>query len=89
MDFNPNRTGLFLICLGFFLGGGIIFIVCGPIATKSCTGIDNQSISLNMEKNLHKINDVIDNDVIIVRNLAEKTVKRVYFKIVAASSFFI
>ena len=42
-----------------------------------------------MEKNLHKINDVIDNDVIIVRNLAEKTVKRVYFKIAAASSFFI
>ena len=42
-----------------------------------------------MEKNLHKIDDVIDNDVIIVRNLAEKTVKRIYFKIVAASSFFI
>ena len=35
-------------------------------------------------KNLHKINDVI-----IVRKLAEKTVKRVYFKIAAASSLFI
>ena len=67
----------------------IIFVVCGPIATKFCTGIDNQSISSNMEKNLHKINDVIDNDVIIVRNLAEKTVKIVYFKIATASSFFI
>ena len=40
-----------------------------------------------MEKKLHKINDAIDNDVIIVRNLAEKTVKRVYFNIVDASSF--
>ena len=48
----------------------------GPIATKFCTGIDNQSISSNMEK-MHKINDVIDNDLIIVRKLAEKTVKRV------------
>ena len=28
-------------------------------------------------KKLHKINDVIDNDVILVRKLAEKTVKRV------------
>ena len=37
-----------------------------------------------MEKNLHKINDVI-----IVRKLAEKTIKRVYFKIAAASSSFI
>ena len=42
-----------------------------------CTGIDNQSISSNTEK-LHKINDVIDNDVIIVRNLAEKTVKSLF-----------
>ena len=55
----------------------IIFVVCGPIATKFCTGTDNQSISSNIEKNLHKINDVIDNDVNIVRKLAEKTVKRV------------
>ena len=43
-----------------------------------------------MEKNLHKINDVIDNDVIIVRKLAEKTItERVYFKITAVSSSFI
>ena len=38
-----------------------------------------------MEKKLHKT----DYDVIIVRNLAEKTVKSAYFKIDAASSFFI
>ena len=73
----------------------IIFVVCGPIATKFCTGIDNQGISSNMDKNFHKINDVIDNEA-IVRKLAEKTVtrakkslKRAYFKIAAASSSFI
>ena len=48
----------------------IIFVVCRPIATKFCTGMDNQSISSNMEKNLRKINDVI-----IVRKLAEQTIK--------------
>ena len=88
---------LTLIGLGFYdvfrFGGGgggrIIFVVCGPIATKFCTGIDNQSISSDMEKSLHKINDVIHNGVIIVRKLAEKPVKRVYFKIAAASSSFI
>ena len=31
-----------------------------------------------MGKNLHKIDDVIDTYVIILRNLAEKTVKRVF-----------
>ena len=67
----------------------IIFIVCGPIAMKFCKGIDNQSISSNMEKYLHKINDIIDSDVIILRNLAKKTVKRVHFKIAAVSSSFI
>ena len=66
---------------------GFIFIVCGPIATKFCTGIDNQSVSSNMKK-LHNINDVIDSDVIILRHLAKKTVKKVYFKIAAASSSF-
>ena len=30
-----------------------------------------------MGKNLHKTNDVIDNEVIIVRNPAEKTLKKV------------
>ena len=83
---DPSRTGLFLDMFRF--GGAdappIIFAVCGPIATKFCTGIDNQSISSNMEKNSRKINDVI-----MVRKLAERTIKRVYFKISAASSFFI
>ena len=72
-----------------FGGRWIIFVVCGPIATKFFTGINNQSISSTMGKNLHKINDVMDNEVIIMRNLAEKAVKRVYFKIATASSFFI
>ena len=44
---------------------------------KICTDIDNQSITLNMEESLHKINDLINNDVIIVKKLVEKTVKRV------------
>ena len=48
----------------------IIFNVCGTIATKFCTGIENQSVSSNVQK-MHKINDVI-----IVRKLPEKTVKR-------------
>ena len=55
---NTENFQLTLIGLGFFLtplGLGmpaplIIFVVCGPIATKFCTGIDNQSISSNMEK---------------------------------------
>ena len=47
----------------------VILVVCGPIATKFCTGIDNQSISSDVEKNLQKINDIIDNDVIIMRKL--------------------
>ena len=84
MAFNPNWTGIFDI---FRLGGGggggggggryrplIIFVVCGNIAAKFCTGIDNQSISSNIEKNLHKINEVVNNGVIIVWKLAEKTV---------------
>ena len=49
---NPDWTGLCLTCLGW--GGRmptpIMLVVCGPIATKFCTGIDNQSISSNMEK---------------------------------------
>ena len=35
-------------------------------------------------KNLHKINDVIHNDVIIVKKHAETTVERSYFKIAAS-----
>ena len=35
--------------------------------SQFCTGIDNQSISSNMEKHLHKVNDVI-----ILRKLAKR-----------------
>ena len=56
-------------------GGGAVFIVvvCGAIARKFCTMIDNQGVSSNVERNFHKINDVIDSDVVILRNLAKKT----------------
>ena len=63
----------------------VIFVVCGSIATKFCTDIDNQSVSSNMENNLQKINDVLDGDVIILRKLAKKTVKRVYIASVSLS----
>ena len=43
------RLGFFDI-LRFGGEGWIIFVVCGPISAKFCTGIDNQSISSNMEK---------------------------------------
>ena len=48
----------------------VILVVCGLVATKSFTGI-----SANMGNVLHKINNVIDNDVIIVGKLDEETVK--------------
>ena len=64
-----------------------ILVIYGPITTKFYTGNDNQSVSSNTEK-IQKINDVIDNDFIIQRNLSKKTVKRVYFKIAPASLFF-
>ena len=32
----------------------IIFVVCGPIPTKFCAGIDNQTVNSNMEKNYIK-----------------------------------
>ena len=69
-----------------FGGGGtdaapfIISVVCGPISTKFCTEIDNQSISSNIEKQLCKINEVIDNDIIIMRKLVETTVKKSILK---------
>ena len=48
---NSNKTGLFYM---FRFGGpmspSIIFVVCGPITTKFCTGIENQIISSNMQK---------------------------------------
>ena len=48
-----------------FLGGGgihpppCIFVVSGPVTMKFCTGIDHQSVSSNMKKDLHKINCII------------------------------
>ena len=63
-----------MTCLG--LGDApIILIVCGPIATKCCTGIHNQSNDSNIEKNFLKLITSKNNDVIIVRKLAEETVK--------------
>ena len=37
---------------------------------KFCTMIDHQIFSLNLIKDLHKTNAVIDNDVIILRPLS-------------------
>ena len=72
-----DLIGLFFFYYFRFWGGGgwippllIIFVACGPIATKFCTRIDKQSISSNMEK-VQKVHDVIT-----VRKLAEKTVTR-------------
>ena len=73
--------GLAIFCMFRFFGWGchtpspIIFAACKPIATKFCSEIDNQSVSSNIETNLHNINAVIDGDVIMLRNLAKKTVK--------------
>ena len=91
MPLNPNRAGLSLTCLG--LVGGmpppLLSSLFVDLSQRNfAQQIDNRSISSNMEKN-YKNNDVIDNDVIIVKNFAEKTVKSVYFKIDFASSFFI
>ena len=92
---NPNQTGLFLICLGLEGGGG--GGGCRPPLSSLFVNLSQRNFVQGLKikalaqiwKKLHKINDVIDNDVVIVRNLAEKTVKRVYFKIAAASSIFI
>ena len=45
-------------------------VVSGPITMKFCTDMDNQIISLNMRKNVHKSDDVIDNDIIILKLLS-------------------
>ena len=64
---NPNRTGLFT-CLGF---GTSQYLRCrGPITVNFSPGINNQSVSLNMEKYLHKFDDVIHNDAIILTLLS-------------------
>ena len=93
--FNPNQTGLFLTCLGWGGGGGG---GCRPPLLSSffvnlfqrnfVQGLKIKALA-QIWKKLHKTSDVIDNDVIIVRNLAEKTVKTVYFNIAAASTIFI
>ena len=57
-----NRTVFCLTSLG--LGADCISVVSGPTTMKFCTGIDHQS--LIYKKSLYKINDVIDNDVIVL-----------------------
>ena len=55
----------------------IILIVCAPIATNFfLQGLTIKALAQKWEK-LHQINDVIDTNIIIVRKLDEKTVKRV------------
>ena len=52
-------------------GGGhspFIFVVGDAITTIFCTAMDHENVSLNMKK-LHKINQFIDNDVIMLRHL--------------------
>ena len=51
-------------------------------------GLTIKALAQIWEK-LHKINNIMDNDVIILRKLAEKTVKRVYFEITVACLSFI
>ena len=72
-----------------------IFIVSGPITMTFCTGIYHQSVSSNMKKNLHKINDFIDNDVILlgpvsfVQNTQKKVKYTVYSLITPSSPYHI
>ena len=40
-----------------------IFVASGPITITFCIGIDHQGVSMNMNQDLHKIIDVIVNDV--------------------------
>ena len=60
----------------FMCAGGSIrplpcnFVVGEPVPTRFRTGIDHHSVNLNMKKDLHKINDVIVHDVIILRPLS-------------------
>ena len=87
--FNPNWTGLFYI---FRFGGGmqppppIIFVVYGHIATNLVQGLTIKAFA-EIWKKLHKTDVIIYSDVVILRNLAKKTRKRVYFEIAAVSSF--
>ena len=81
LSLNLNWTGAFFDMFRFFLGGEssrwvasappCIFVVSRPITMKFCTGIDYQSLESNIKEiQLHKINGVIDNDVIILRPLS-------------------
>ena len=76
---NPNRTGPFLISLGLLWGGmpppSLSSLFVAPSQQNFVQGLTIKALAI-IWKNLHKIHDVIDNDVIIVRKLAEKTVKR-------------
>ena len=88
---NPNQTGLFDM---FMFGGGGVDTTPPPLLSSLFVNLSQRNFVQGLKikalaqicEKLHKINDVIDNDVIIVRNLAEKTV---YFKIDAAFSIFI
>ena len=46
-----------------------MFVVSEHITMKFDTGVDHQGVNSNSKKDLHKINDAIDNDVIILRPL--------------------
>ena len=49
-------------------GGGVwLFPVSSSlvdVSQKFCIGVDHHSVSSNIKKHLHKINDVIDNELI-------------------------
>ena len=55
-------------------GGGVstscILVVSGPITMKFCTSIDYLNVTSNIDKDFHKINDIINNYVIIMRSLS-------------------
>ena len=84
--FNPNRTGLFLTCLAPppppLLSSLFVYLSQRNFVQR----LTIEALA-QLWKKFTKNNDVIDNDVIIVKNLAEKTVKSVNFKIDAACSF--
>ena len=73
--FNHNRAGLFLICL--CLEGGRRVSPPPPLLTLLFVDLSKRNFVHGLPiKALAQIWK-IDNDVIIVRNLPEKTVKRV------------
>ena len=62
-----------LIGLGFFdmykFGEGDTD-VSGHITTKFCTGVDHHSVCSNIKNDFQKSNDVIGNEVIMLRSLS-------------------